>query len=413
MKLNLDENKKYLLACSFGPDSMVLFGLLIQNQYTFEIAHVNYHFRGLESDEDTRQLIKYADAHHIKIHVYNTYYKNKFGNFEAWARRERYAFFKQVISQDLSIDSVLVAHHQDDVLETYILQKRRQNRPLYYGLQKVTEINNMKVLRPLLNEKKIDLRNFCEKNNIPFSDDSSNMDLKYERNSIRHQQVVNLSDNQRNTLLEEIAKKNEKLETTRHKIENTFCLSSPLNISQIKKLDEEEFAYLFFMFLAHYHIYHPLSKKALIELKNLLWSKKPNIEWKINKKFKFAKAYQKLYLLPLKKPEKYFFRISQPAKMENEFFTMDFTTKVEHHGIKIIDYPITIRPPLPQDEYVISGYQKKVRRLFIDWKMPKHIREIWPVFVDKNDTIVFIPRYREDYQSPIDSDLVIHLPFIC
>ena len=43
--LNLEKNKHYLLACSFGPDSMALFDMLIKEGYRFTVAHVNYHLR--------------------------------------------------------------------------------------------------------------------------------------------------------------------------------------------------------------------------------------------------------------------------------------------------------------------------------------------------------------------------------
>ena len=50
--LNLDKNKKYLLACSYGPDSMALFSMLLEEGYRFEVAHVNYHFRNESNLEE-------------------------------------------------------------------------------------------------------------------------------------------------------------------------------------------------------------------------------------------------------------------------------------------------------------------------------------------------------------------------
>ena len=40
LETNLKKNKKYLLACSFGPDSMALFHYLVINKFDFEIVHV-------------------------------------------------------------------------------------------------------------------------------------------------------------------------------------------------------------------------------------------------------------------------------------------------------------------------------------------------------------------------------------
>ena len=50
--LNLDKNKKYLLACSFGPDSMALFDMLLKEGYKFAVAHVNYRLRSEADDEE-------------------------------------------------------------------------------------------------------------------------------------------------------------------------------------------------------------------------------------------------------------------------------------------------------------------------------------------------------------------------
>ena len=85
--LNLDKNKKYLLACSYGPDSMALFSMLLKEGYQFEVAHVNYHFR-IESDDEEKNLREYCDKNNIKIHVldnkekvnYEHYKRNNFKN---------------------------------------------------------------------------------------------------------------------------------------------------------------------------------------------------------------------------------------------------------------------------------------------------------------------------------------------
>ena len=66
--LNLDKNKKYLLACSYGPDSMALFSMLLKEVYKFEVAHVNYHFRK-ESDQEEKELREYCSKYNINIHL--------------------------------------------------------------------------------------------------------------------------------------------------------------------------------------------------------------------------------------------------------------------------------------------------------------------------------------------------------
>ena len=109
--LNLDRNKKYLLACSFGPDSMCLLHMLYNEGYNFGVAHVNYHFREDSDDEEARLSI-YCMDRRIRFYRYENYEKVK-SNLEEKAREIRYNFFKTIYDKD-GYDALLVAHHKDD-----------------------------------------------------------------------------------------------------------------------------------------------------------------------------------------------------------------------------------------------------------------------------------------------------------
>ena len=61
---------------------------------------------------------------------------------------------------------------------------------------------------------------------------------------------------------------------------------------------------------------------------------------------------------------------------------------------------------------MISGHKKDVQRLFIDWKMPLYIRKVWPVVNNKDNKIVYIPRYREKFQDNHKTKFVIDLEFL-
>ena len=117
--LSLDKNKKYLLACSYGPDSMALFDMLLNENYDFEVAHVNYHLRK-ESDGEENELREFCINYNKTIHVKNISKKIEH-NIEAECRKIRYAFFKEVYDKH-RFDALLVAHNEDDHLETYLLQ---------------------------------------------------------------------------------------------------------------------------------------------------------------------------------------------------------------------------------------------------------------------------------------------------
>ena len=146
IKINLDKNKRYLLACSYGPDSMALFDLLIKNKYNFEVAHVNYGLR-VEAADETSKLTQYCEKKNVKLHIYKAE-EEITRNIEEKCREIRYDFFQKIIEKH-RLDALLVAHNQDDNIETFFLQKNRHNIVEKYGLEETTFIKNYTVIRPL------------------------------------------------------------------------------------------------------------------------------------------------------------------------------------------------------------------------------------------------------------------------
>ena len=90
--MNLDKSKKYVVACSFGPDSMALLDMMIKENYDLVVAHVNYHKRK-ESDFEQSSLIEYCKKHGVHCCVLDKRDLKHAGNFQEWARRFRYQFF--------------------------------------------------------------------------------------------------------------------------------------------------------------------------------------------------------------------------------------------------------------------------------------------------------------------------------
>ena len=122
--LNLSKEKKYLLACSGGPDSMALFKMLLNNNISFDVALVNYHKRK-ESVIEEESVRNYCLMHNIEFYLLDTRILNVTGNFQSWARKVRYDFFSEIINKG-GYDALLTAHQKDDLIETYIFQKRRK-----------------------------------------------------------------------------------------------------------------------------------------------------------------------------------------------------------------------------------------------------------------------------------------------
>ena len=400
--LNLDKNKKYLLACSFGPDSMACFHLLLQSGYKFEVAIVNYHLRK-ESNLEVQGLKEYCNAHDIVIHVFDVK-KLIVKDIENECRKIRYQFFKKIV-EERRLSAVIVAHHQDDVLETYLIQKYRQNLPEYYGIKEKTHIFGMDVIRPLLAYKKKDLVKICEDNNVPYMIDASNYEITYLRNKIRHEIVAKLSDQERAKLLQEIAEKNKELQSI-------FSVINDSNIHEIKTLiyfDEITYLYAINVMVKEANKNASISKKLALELLNIINSNHPNVRLKIPHNLYFVKEYDQVYFEGDRKDISYCYVIDKPQVLDTIYLYLDFRGDTKNRNVKLDDYPLTIRNAQKGDKTTIKNYEVEIRRLFIDWKMPMSIRKMWPVIVNKNGVIIYVPRYKKDFKPEADSNFFVKI----
>lgn len=389
--LNLDKKKKYLLACSYGPDSMALFKMLLLEGYQFSVAHVNYHLRQ-ESDLEMDSLSRYCKDNKIELFILNVSEKiNK--NIEERCREIRYQFFADIILKHQEIDSVLVAHHQDDLIETYLLQKKRKIIPSYYGLKTETRIFGIDIIRPLLNYKKSDLMEFCEENDVNYSVDITNLGDHFSRNIIRHQIVEKMDDEQRKKMLEEIQIENQKLLSYYASANKLVNLSNKdlLKLNPvvfriyINKLAKEVFPNI------------EISSKVANQIRNVLSSSKPNVMTPINRDVVFYKEYETCFFDLDINENGYFYILEKPQILDTPYFYLDFTSNSDNRNVNEQSYPIIIRNAHLEDLVPINNYLVKVRRLFIDWKMPLSLRKRWPIILDKDNEVIYIPRYQKDF----------------
>ncbi len=182
-KLN---NEKVLVACSTGVDSMVLLHLVIQALPTTQIvvAHVNHQKRA-QSEIEEAYIKDFCEQHNIKCYVMRLEHIDD-GNFQSIARNKRYQFFEDIARIE-NIKYILLAHHANDNLETIIMRLLKSSSLKGYGgIEKETIYHNLILYRPLLELPKAEIKEYAIINNIKYYEDSSNGELDYTRNRIRH-----------------------------------------------------------------------------------------------------------------------------------------------------------------------------------------------------------------------------------
>jgi tRNA(Ile)-lysidine synthetase, N-terminal domain len=395
MKITLNKNEKYILACSFGPDSMCLFALLLKGHYDFMVAHVNYHLR-VEEPKEVLILKEICEKNKIPLDIIDVYMPEKV-NEEGWARNVRYDYFASV-SKKYHIDNVLIAHNEDDLIETYLLQKKRHNVVAYYGLRKESIYKGAKILRPLLKNTKKELLQYCDENSIPYGFDLSNFDVAYARNKIRKEVVKEMPREKRDALLCEIEKKNSDNEELILNV-SKFIVNREINAKEVKSLNNKETQMLLIQYFESENYYQPISFKFASEFKNI-----------INKKTTWHHKFDDLTYLALDYGTIKLYRLINNKFSDDELNKIFFINKKANFFKNISDKNLSIKINLKSNEiYLLNGISKRVGRCFIDWKVPYVLRLLWPGIYNEEGKLIYIPRYKKDFIITEDSVLIFDI----
>ena len=400
--LNLEKNKYYLLACSFGPDSMALFDMLQKEGYKFAVAHVNYHLREESTDEEIN-LRNYCLTHGVGIYVKSVTENLGDSNLEKKCRDIRYNFFIDLVKQK-GFDALLVAHQEDDLIETYLMQKQRKNLVNYFGIKEISYFTDVEIIRPLLKYRKGELMMYCKMFNVPYAIDKTNLEDHFLRNQIRHTVVEKMSREERTKILEEIDAENKEL----HRILDVVAQIKSNKIEEYNRLSDIEFLYAIVALGRKVKDDFIVSKEQGAELRKVLLSDKPNVSLIVDG-LRFLKEYDTLSIQEDVEQADYEFVLNEPGVLDTEYFFLDFTKDSSNRNVSLPDYPITIRNAKNDDLIEIQDFSKELRRMFIDWKMPVSLRNRWPVILNKDGKIIYVPRYLKDFVITPDCNFYIKI----
>lgn len=385
--MNKLNSKKWIVAVSGGPDSMALLDLCVKNKVDVVVAHVNYHKRDT-ADRDESCVRNYCEMHSIPFHVIHPK-KTTTGNFQAWARDVRYDFFVQCYLNEKA-DGLLVGHHQDDLIETYLFQKKRNSIPSIYGIAEKTKQGKMLIQRPLLKMSKRDCMDYCIENHVPYQIDESNLGNDYTRNKIRHNIVEKMSQEERKAILKEIKEKN----IEKKKIEKKYSpiiKGKQLNYTLIEHEPKEIRLVCLRLWFKQQKRQEANNTKSFFEQLDHVLISRPNYELELNEGL-FTCSNRICEIMG--NEDKSYKVVLQSI---HDFKTPRFIVKakglmgVNACTVKESDFPITIRNVRQGDFIQLRFGTKKINRWFIDRKIPLKDRKNWPVVLNCNDEVILVP----------------------
>lgn len=182
------KEKRIILACSGGPDSMMLLDFFVQKIIPCDkiiVAHINHLLRDT-AQRDQEIVQDYCKKNNIICIVTSKdikkLAKKTKTTLEECGRNERKKWLES-IRKKYKADLIATAHHADDQAET-----------LLYRIIKWTSITGLvgieeytwKYIRPLLHLTKKEILEYIESNNIPFWVDETNNDTSIPRNFLRN-----------------------------------------------------------------------------------------------------------------------------------------------------------------------------------------------------------------------------------
>ena len=181
------------IGLSGGADSVALLTMLrMQGRQELYAVHVNHGLRGRESDGDEAFVRALCPENGIPLTVYRAELGDR--RDENTAREARFAFFRQAM-KETGAAALALAHHRDDLAETFLMRLLRGSGPDGLGCMSADDSRmGIRIVRPMLGMTREEIREALREDGIPWREDESNNDTRFLRNAIRNRVVPLLEE---------------------------------------------------------------------------------------------------------------------------------------------------------------------------------------------------------------------------
>ena len=413
------KSKKIILALSGGLDSVVLLDILnsLNIDLDIHLIHINYN-QHRNSNKAFFLCKKLASIYKNKFISYKANVGKR--NFESKARNFRYSKMKKYGKLN-NINLILTAHHLDDQIETIFMQQMLNSDWISkIGIRK----KNENILRPLLSVHKDEIRKYAVVRKLTWIEDSTNNNVKFFRNKVRHELLpfysnkhYNLKDELLMIADKSLNKFNHLIKTIYFDFNSNLCITK--NFIQIDNCIIDKYSIiemkLFYQILIKNNFNQNIrkSKSFWSELYNFLLNANSGSFFYLNNQIIISKdrckhfLYEKKYLENIKLQTKNRkLKINKFPFLWNEYIikklnNIELSNSTFTIPLDIYKKGLFVRRWRKGDVCYSEFYKKniKLKKIFINNKVSLIDKYNLPIITDANNNIVCVPNLYSRYES--------------
>ena len=425
----IDDHDTILVGVSGGPDSLALLAYLNHIKESLNLTlvavHVDHMFRGEESHGEYLFVEGICQEWGIpfegkRIDV-PKYIEDTGKNPQQASRDCRYEFYRDLMEK-YSAQKLALAHHKDDQAESVLMNLIRGTAGMARaGIPIKRSFARGWIIRPFLAVSREEIMEYCTQEELnPRMDPSNEKDI-YTRNRFR-KYILPVIKKENHKALDHIQRFSEDLEQDEQylmalakKEYHSLGLTEKdgilyVSISRLRMVPKPLQSRVFHLILNYLYQMKPyvFSYVHIECIQSLLTESNPSISMQLPHGLQITKAYDQLLFHFGRLPSITFsseIRIPGRTVLPNgaviETVLLDTLPDKwygESHYTCLISLdkgslPLRVRNKRDGDRYQPKGLvgHKKVKKLFLEHKIPVHERENWPIIVNKDDQIVWIP----------------------
>ena len=371
---------RVIAALSGGADSVALtFALYLLKEkldFTLEAAHFNHNLRGKDSDADEAFVREFCHRYDIPLHIGSAQVVSGKKGLEAAARDARYAWMRTLPGK------VATAHTADDNAETVLLHMIRGSG--LKGLGGIPPVNGT-IIRPMLLVTRTDVEDFLNEWCLSHVEDATNGEDTFQRNRIRHH-VMPLLYRENPRIGENLSRMALGL-----RVEED-CLCQMADYEALPDVDTLKGKHpalrrrMLARFLKESGVREP-EESHIAQAEALLYSPKPSAKANLPGGVTIARNYGRLEALPQQRPlEETPLPVPGCIEVSGYRVTIAVAEEIRNSKDTFTVCPqgaLTLRSRRSGDAIRLSGGTKRLKKLFIDCKIPAAQRERIPVLCDE------------------------------